>query len=61
MSANETNEGAWQKRGYDGLFDRRRGKTLIKTSADGIRQAGVQELLRLYQEEYYNFSFKVFH
>ena len=50
----------WEKRGYDGLFDRRRGKTITKTSADGIRQAEVQEVLRLYQEEYYDFNVKHF-
>lgn len=31
---------------------------LTKTSANGIRQAGVQEVLRLYDSEYQDFNIK---
>ena len=47
----------WEKRGYDGLFDRRRGKPSPKR----VPMARVQEVLRLYQEEYYDFNVKHFH
>jgi len=47
----------WEERGYDGLFDRRRGKPSPKR----VPMARVQEVLRLYQEEYYDFNVKHFH
>jgi len=47
----------WEKRGYDGLFDRRRGKPSPKR----VPMARVQEVLRLYQEQYYDFNVKHFH
>ena len=47
----------WEERGYDGLFDRRRGKPSPKR----VPMARVQEVLRLYQERYYDFNVKHFH
>src|SRR4030095_15423150 len=47
----------WEKRGYDGLFDRRRGKPSPKR----VPVATVQEVLRLYEEQYYDFNVKHFH
>jgi len=47
----------WEKRGYDGLFDRRHGKPSPKR----VPMARVQEVLRLYQEQYYDFNVKHFH
>lgn len=47
----------WEKRGYDGLFARRRGKPAPKR----VPLARVQEVLRLYQEQYYDFNVKHFH
>lgn len=47
----------WEERGYDGLFDRRRGKPSPKR----VPMARVQEVLRLYQEQYYDFNVKHFH
>ena len=46
----------WEERGYDGLFDRRRGKPSPKR----VPMATVQEVLRLYEEQYYDFNVKHF-
>jgi len=47
----------WEQQGYDGLFDRRLGKPSPKRVA--VRT--VEEVLRLYQEQYYDFNVKHFH
>src|SRR5437773_8822585 len=41
----------YEKHGYDGLFDRRRGKPSPKRLAVEV----VEEVLRLYQEKYFDF------
>jgi transposase len=46
----------WEERGYDGLFDRRRGKPSPKR----VPMVTVQEVLRLYEEQYYDFNVKHF-
>ena len=46
LSSKETNEGAkerWEKRGYDGLFDRRKVGTLTNTRAGGIDRLGCRK------------------
>ena len=47
----------WERQGYDGLFDRRLGKPSPKRVAVSV----VEEVLRLYQEQYYDFNVKHFH
>jgi len=47
----------YEEHGYDGLFDRRRGRPSPKK----VAVAKVQEVLRLYQERYYDFSVRHFH
>src|ERR1051325_1209865 len=47
----------WDRQGYDGLFDRRLGKP----SPRRVRVSTVEEVLRLYQEQYYDFNVKHFH
>jgi len=47
----------YEKFGYDGLYDRRRGKPSPKV----VPLETIQEVLRLYQEEYYDFNVKHFH
>jgi|GEM_PF-1503996 len=47
----------WEKLGYDGLFDRRRGKPSPKR----VALETVAEVLRLYQEKYDGFSVQHFH
>src|SRR5258706_9383158 len=51
----------WQTRfkheGYEGLFDRRRGVPSPKR----VPLATVEEVLRLYQEEYFDFNVRHFH
>ena len=47
----------WEEHGYDGLFDRRRGTPSPKR----VRLATVQEVVRLYQEQYSDFNVKHFH
>ena len=51
----------YQRYGYDGLFDRRRGqpspKRLVAVATDG----GREEVLRLYQEKYYDLNVRHFH
>ena len=47
----------YEEFGYDGLYDRRRGKpSPKKVPADTVRK-----ILRLYQEEYHGFNVKHFH
>ena len=46
----------YEKHGYDGLYDRRRGKPSPKQVPAGT----VQNVLRLYQQEYYDFNMKHF-
>jgi len=46
----------YEKHGYDGLYDRRRGKPSPKQVPAGT----VQKVLRLYQQEYYDFNMKHF-
>jgi transposase len=47
----------YQEHGYDGLFDRRRGKPSPKRVAVEV----VEEVLRLYQEKYFDFNVRHFH
>jgi transposase len=47
----------YEQHGYDGLFDRRRGKPSPKRVPMEI----VEEVLRLYQELYYDFNVRHFH
>ena len=47
----------WDRQGYDGLFDRRLGKP----SPRRVPVSTVEEVLRLYQEQYYDFNAKHFH
>jgi len=47
----------WDRQGYDGLFDRRLGKPSPKR----VPVSTVEEVLRLYQEQYYDFNVKHFH
>lgn len=47
----------WQQYGYDGLFDRRRGRP----SPRRVAVERVQEVLRLYQEKYADFNVRHFH
>jgi transposase len=47
----------WDRQGYDGLFDRRLGKPSPKRVPVSV----VEEVLRLYQEQYYDFNVKHFH
>lgn len=47
----------WQQYGYDGLFDRRRGRP----SPRRVPVETVQEVLRLYQEKYADFNVRHFH
>lgn len=47
----------YQEHGYDGLYDRRRGRPSPKK----VSVETVQEVLRLYQEEYHDFNVKHFH
>lgn len=47
----------WDEHGYDGLFDRRRGTPSPKR----VAVSTVEEVLRLYQEQYYDFNVKHFH
>src|SRR3569832_806416 len=47
----------WERQGYDGLYDRRLGKPSPKRVAVSV----VEEVLRLYQEQYYDFNVKHFH
>ena len=47
----------WEQQGYDGLFDRRLGKPSPKR----VPVQTVEEVLRLYQEQYYDFNVKHFH
>jgi hypothetical protein len=47
----------YQEFGYDGLFDRRLGKPSPKR----VPLATVEEILRLYQEQYADFNVRHFH
>jgi len=47
----------WEQYGYDGLFDRRRGRPSPKR----VPVATVEEVLRLYQERYHDFNVRHFH
>jgi transposase len=47
----------YEENGYDGLRDRRRGKASEKR----VALAQVEEVLRLYQEEYFDFNVRHFH
>lgn len=47
----------WQEYGYDGLFDRRRGRP----SPRRVPMETAQEVLRLYQEKYADFNVRHFH
>jgi len=48
---------AWEKLGYDGLFDRRLGKPSPKR----VAMETIAEVLRLYREKYIGFSVQHFH
>src|SRR5947209_433795 len=47
----------YAKHGYDGLLDRRRGKP----SSKRVPLKTVEEVLRLYQEKYFDFNVRHFH
>ncbi len=47
----------WEQYGYDGLFDRRRGRPSPKR----VPLETVEEVLRLYQEKYADFNVRHFH
>jgi transposase len=47
----------WEQYGYDGLFDRRRGRP----SPQRVPVATVEEVLRLYRERYHDFNVRHFH
>lgn len=47
----------YEKHGYDGLFDRRRGKPSPKR----VPVETVEEVLRLYQEKYFDLNVRHFH
>jgi transposase len=47
----------WERYGYDGLFDRRRGRPIPKR----VPVDTVEEVLRLYQERYHDFNVQNFH
>jgi transposase len=47
----------YEKHGYDGLLDRRRGKP----SGKRVPLERVEEVLRLYQEKYFDFNVRHFH
>ena len=47
----------WEQYGYDGLFDRRRGRPSPKR----VPLETVEEVLRLYQERYHDFNVRHFH
>jgi len=47
----------YEQHGYDGLFDRRRGRPSPKR----VPLATVEEVLRLYQESYHDFNVRHFH
>ena len=47
----------WEQYGYDGLFDRRRGRPSPKR----VPVETVEEVLRLYQEKYADFNVRHFH
>src|SRR3990170_403290 len=47
----------YEQHGYDGLFDRRRGRPSPKR----VPVATVEEVLRLYQERYPDFNVRHFH
>ena len=49
--------GRYEQHGYDGLFDRRRGKPSPKR----VPVETVEEVLRLYQERYHDFNVRHFH
>ncbi len=49
--------GRYEKFGYDGLVDRRRGQPSPKR----VAMATVEEVLRLYQEKYHDFNVRHFH
>ena len=47
----------WEKHGYEGLLDRRRGQPSPKRIAVPV----LQEVLRLYREQYFDFNVRHFH
>ena len=47
----------WEKHGYEGLLDRRRGRPSPKRIAVPV----LQEVLRLYRERYFDFNVRHFH
>ena len=47
----------YEEYGYDGLYDRRRGKPSPKR----VPKATVEKVLELYQEQYYDLNVKHFH
>ena len=49
--------GRYEQHGYDGLFDRRRGRPSPKR----VPLETVEEVLRLYQERYHDFNVRHFH
>src|ERR1043166_1956719 len=46
----------WEERGYDGLFDRRRGKPSPKR----VPMATVETVLELYREKYFDLNVRHF-
>ena len=47
----------YEEYGYDGLYDRRRGKPSPKR----VPKATVEKVLELYQEQYHDLNVKHFH
>ena len=47
----------WENHGYEGLLDRRRGQPSPKRIAVPV----LQEVLRLYREQYFDFNVRHFH
>lgn len=50
-------KGYWERHGYEGLLDRRRGKPSPKRISVEL----LQEVLRLYREQYFDFNVRHFH
>ena len=50
-------KGYWERHGYEGLLDRRRGKPSPKR----IAVETLEEVLRLYREQYFDFNVRHFH
>ena len=47
----------WEKHGYEGLLDRRRGQPSPKRIAVPV----LEQMVRLYREQYFDFNVRYFH